>query len=179
MRVLTLRCWQMSLSWKVLPSWLLQLKGLRPKDDRIYTAQDKHFSSDISCRNYKLCTAVLYFLYQKSPQLPRAPPAASPSLLSCQGWSPDPALQLQDHRDVIPGGSSWYIWTSGQSQPGKGGIYNTWKTEVLKAQHSCYQTRDQQLLILGKPIAPFLQENLDKTGRNRRKTGQMKIAWAL
>lgn len=64
-------------------------------------------------------------------------------------------------------------------KPGKGGIYNTWKTEVLKAQHSCYQTRDQQLLILGKPIAPFLQENLDKTGRNRRKTGQMKIAWAL
>lgn len=93
----------MSLSWKVLPSWLLQLKGLRLKDDRIYTAQDKHFSSDISCRNYKLCTAVLYFLDQKSPQLPHAPPAASPSLLSCQGWSPDPALQLQDHKDVIPG----------------------------------------------------------------------------
>lgn len=28
-------------------------------------------------------------------------------------------------------------------------------------------------------MAPFLQENLDKTGRNRKERGQMKIAWAL
>lgn len=36
---------------KSSPSWLLQLKRLRLKDDRIYTAKNKHSSSDISCRN--------------------------------------------------------------------------------------------------------------------------------
>lgn len=81
----------MSLSWKVLPSWLLQLKGLRLKDDRIYTAQDKHFSSDISCRNYKLCTAVLYFLDQKSPQLPHAPPCSLPQPAQLPGLKPRPS----------------------------------------------------------------------------------------
>lgn len=58
-----------------------------------------------------------------------------------------------------------------------------WDLQHLEKQKSwklsCHPTRDLQLLILGNPMAPFLQGNLDKTGRNRRKSGQMKIARAL
>lgn len=172
----------MSLSWKVLPSWLFQLERLRLKDDRIYTAKDKHFSSDISCRNYKFCTAVLYFdrkalsslgsscSLPHLAQLPELKPRPSTPAPGSQGCdSRAGCFTAQEEAHGRSGHSNPYQPRVGFTAPGK---QKSWKL-------SCHPTWNLQLLILGNPMAPFLQGNLDKTGRNRRKSGQMKIAWAL
>lgn len=176
--VLPLRCWQMSLSWKVLPSWLLQLKRLRLKDDRIYTAKDKHFRHFLQKLQTLHCSSVLSVTEKLSA--PYASPAASPSLLSCQGWSPEPALQLQDHKDMIPGcftaqeeahGKSEHLASPHQPRVGFTtlGKQKSWKHSTAAIQPeicSCWSWGTLWLHFC-KKTCTRLGETLEKQGRWR------------